>query len=431
MGAMDHGPDASRAAVATRESWKIEPPRAMVPFQYRASFSPDEYAILRRGLVPQQMEDKWFILWENDWLSFYRSWTGFCIYQLQFGSNAGRHEVIQALVCDDASQYRRRPDTHEAALVDFLIRGLLLDQRVEFPIPSDVAAVAGVYQHHIAGTAYPTRTVEASMWPGEPWYRRIWNLLTRERRQGELKEEREANDVKVVAAMPEATRPDNNFGLAPETIDRAELNKRWWKLVPGACFVCGAPNSYHLGRSRMACTACLARTRLVDGGALLSDVLRSEGGRLEGSTLAFLLNPVEIDGHRGWTDFVAGGVGVHEEVHPSTDMFDFNVQHDLFFGQLIHSIQTAALISALETRRLIDIYVGLSGQARENLDKLCALWSRAKAGQAVRAGKQLKTSDEVRRLADKMSEVLWRDDWLREMLLRIAELSRRASANAR
>jgi len=32
------------------------------------------------GLVPEEIEDKWFIYWEDDTLFFHRSWTGNCIY---------------------------------------------------------------------------------------------------------------------------------------------------------------------------------------------------------------------------------------------------------------------------------------------------------------------------------------------------------------
>jgi len=40
------------------------------------SFSEEQYLKLQKGLIPQKMEDKWYINFENDWLYFHRSWTG-------------------------------------------------------------------------------------------------------------------------------------------------------------------------------------------------------------------------------------------------------------------------------------------------------------------------------------------------------------------
>lgn len=36
-----------------------------------------------KGPIPQQTEDKWFIFYENDWLYFHDSWTGFGICTTQ------------------------------------------------------------------------------------------------------------------------------------------------------------------------------------------------------------------------------------------------------------------------------------------------------------------------------------------------------------
>lgn len=45
------------------------------------SFTKEEYQKLIRGHIPYQMEDKWFIFYEDDWLYFYRSWTGYGMYK--------------------------------------------------------------------------------------------------------------------------------------------------------------------------------------------------------------------------------------------------------------------------------------------------------------------------------------------------------------
>ena len=47
---------------------------------------------LRRGHVPWQMEDKWFWYMEGDSFFAHRSWTGFCIFRIDFSPD-GLHKV--------------------------------------------------------------------------------------------------------------------------------------------------------------------------------------------------------------------------------------------------------------------------------------------------------------------------------------------------
>src|SRR5262245_1677589 len=105
----------------------------MVALPYTARFSPDEYARIRRGFVPDQMEDKWFAFFEDHSLYLYRSWTGFCIYVVDIRSCDDHVEVAAARVSAQSERYGRRDDAYECAFLNWLIRGLLLRQPVEFP----------------------------------------------------------------------------------------------------------------------------------------------------------------------------------------------------------------------------------------------------------------------------------------------------------
>jgi hypothetical protein len=97
------------------------------------------------------------------------------------------------------------------------------------------------------------------------------------------------------------------------------------------CFVCTElldRQGLESVRAAIACGSCKGRARLISTNALLKDVLQSvRPYPLEGSGLAYFLNPLHIDGKRAWADFVAGGVALFEEVHSSRDYFDFLVQH--------------------------------------------------------------------------------------------------------
>ncbi len=86
-----------------RGDWKTEPmPERHVTFVLDRVFSEAEMAALRCGHVPQAMEDKWFWYMEGPTLRAHRSWTGHCIYQIDFKED-GRHVVTANR---DPEQYR-------------------------------------------------------------------------------------------------------------------------------------------------------------------------------------------------------------------------------------------------------------------------------------------------------------------------------------
>ena len=88
--------------IAHHSDWKTEPmPQQCETFVLNRSFSAEQMDILRRGHVPQAMEDKWFWYMENSTLRAHRSWTGYCIYQIDFRA-AGNHLVT---VNRDPEQY--------------------------------------------------------------------------------------------------------------------------------------------------------------------------------------------------------------------------------------------------------------------------------------------------------------------------------------
>lgn len=115
--------------VATKQSWKIlEPPKRFTEMQYRARFTQAEYETIQAGLVPQAMEDKWFIFYEHPTLWLHRSWTGELIYRVTFQSDDVGAHVIFAEV---SAKYERE-FMHEK-LLPWVIRHVLLRQNVDFP----------------------------------------------------------------------------------------------------------------------------------------------------------------------------------------------------------------------------------------------------------------------------------------------------------
>ena len=91
------------ARVVCRNDWKTEPmPEQHETFMLSRSFSDEEMDTLRCGHIPRAMEDKWFWYMEGPTLWAHRSWTGFCVYRIDFGED-NSHVVT---VNRDPEQYR-------------------------------------------------------------------------------------------------------------------------------------------------------------------------------------------------------------------------------------------------------------------------------------------------------------------------------------
>ena len=73
------------AVAVRRDDWKTEPmPEKNESFVLKRSFSNSEMNALRLGNIPKAMEDKWFWFMEGSTLWAHRSWTGYCIYRIDF-----------------------------------------------------------------------------------------------------------------------------------------------------------------------------------------------------------------------------------------------------------------------------------------------------------------------------------------------------------
>jgi hypothetical protein len=92
---------------ATRGMWKttaMSRKRARVPLHQ--TFTKAEFAKIKNGFVPQSMDDRWFIFFENGWLYFHRSWTGYCIFQVRFRAHGPGYQVAKSWINQNPRQYR-------------------------------------------------------------------------------------------------------------------------------------------------------------------------------------------------------------------------------------------------------------------------------------------------------------------------------------
>ncbi len=114
--------------------WKTEAlPSQRAAILIDRAISQDEMAQIRRGLVPEQMEDKWFIYWKDDALYFHRSWTGFCVFIVQFATEGDGWKMVTACVNRNPEQYRETSDDQDRKMISYLVDVLLLHRDVAFP----------------------------------------------------------------------------------------------------------------------------------------------------------------------------------------------------------------------------------------------------------------------------------------------------------
>lgn len=119
--------------------WKTQPfPETHVELPTRRVYSPAEMTRIRDGLVPEEMEDKWFIVWNGETLDLHRSWTGLHIYRVAFAPAPFGERIARAHANRDPSQYRETGAEVDARMLVWLIDALLLERWRNIP-PANLA----------------------------------------------------------------------------------------------------------------------------------------------------------------------------------------------------------------------------------------------------------------------------------------------------
>lgn len=96
---------------ATKDDWENYPmPSKNTSFTIKRRFTIEEIDNLKSGHIPEEMEDRWFSYFEDNKLYIHRSWSGICIYIVEFNFKSSflskfksnKHRVI---VNRDDNQY--------------------------------------------------------------------------------------------------------------------------------------------------------------------------------------------------------------------------------------------------------------------------------------------------------------------------------------
>ena len=108
----------STARAARRGDWKtVDMPGMHETFVLHRVFGDAEMEALRLGNIPRAMEDKWFWYMEGSTLWAHRSWTGYCIFRIDFKEDNAHLVTVNR----DPEQYASAGIEEDAASLNKLL----------------------------------------------------------------------------------------------------------------------------------------------------------------------------------------------------------------------------------------------------------------------------------------------------------------------
>lgn len=148
----DKLPYADRPATC-KEDWKTRPlPKLRTTIALDAPYDSDAMTRIRKGFLPKVMEEKWFAWFDEPTLHLHRSWTGSCIYQVNFASSGDGWQATAALVNRNPKQYSCVDDDEDRQTISELIDGLLVNGPTEPRVDGFAAALINATQPNYLGS---------------------------------------------------------------------------------------------------------------------------------------------------------------------------------------------------------------------------------------------------------------------------------------
>ena len=127
-----------RKKATTRDDCKVRKmPKSHGTIRVSRRFSAREIEKIRLGFRPESMDDKWFIFYEEDRLYVHRSWTGYCIFVVNFVKDGREYVAREVQVNGNPKQYGASDDSYDAEMafwvIDFILLGRMDARMPESP----------------------------------------------------------------------------------------------------------------------------------------------------------------------------------------------------------------------------------------------------------------------------------------------------------
>jgi hypothetical protein len=121
---------ATRVRARKSDRKKVEPMPAehvRVPLAVRYTRAQTER--ISNGLLPRDMDDKWFIYREGDEIFFHRSWTGMCVFVARIEEDIDGSTLVEAAVRHDPKARSPHDAARDVGVLLEIIDHLLLRDR--------------------------------------------------------------------------------------------------------------------------------------------------------------------------------------------------------------------------------------------------------------------------------------------------------------
>ena len=90
-------------------------------YEYEFGFTKDHINTIKKGFIPETIEDKWYIYSENDWIFFHRTDTGKRIYEVEIKSINNRYIIDEFYVERKYKNYDNTDDRFYIHILHVLI----------------------------------------------------------------------------------------------------------------------------------------------------------------------------------------------------------------------------------------------------------------------------------------------------------------------
>ncbi|MFT6503016.1 MAG: hypothetical protein ACJASQ_003148 [Crocinitomicaceae bacterium] len=94
-------------------------------------YSEDDSKLIMKGFNAPTMDDKWDVIYKNEELGVFRSWTGIGMFKLRFENQDGRLHIIEAY-CDEKFLNDHSPE-YCSALLNWVVEFVVFGRRADLP----------------------------------------------------------------------------------------------------------------------------------------------------------------------------------------------------------------------------------------------------------------------------------------------------------
>ena len=114
-----------KTKIATAKDWQTEPmpddPQEVTNMPFDFKITNNAMSIIRKGHIPEVQEDHWFMYCDDEYIRYYRSWTGMCGFEAHYMKTEGGYVVDNLKMNHALAEFGVNGDEAGAALFCYLV----------------------------------------------------------------------------------------------------------------------------------------------------------------------------------------------------------------------------------------------------------------------------------------------------------------------